>query len=91
MEEGLWQLKEGDADQSQDVRGSSDGVNCDLERNRLIFKGIQVPKDHTRIEDGSTAGLRRSYAPWAALAGRVRTSVRAVPEITHLPIWRIDT
>lgn len=40
MEERLWQLKEGDADQIQDLLGSSDDVSYDLERNRLIFKGI---------------------------------------------------
>ena len=40
VEERLWQLKEGDADQIQDLLASSDDVSYDLERNRPIFKGI---------------------------------------------------
>ena len=40
VEERLWQLKEGDADQIQDLLGSSDDMSYDLERNRRIFKGI---------------------------------------------------
>ena len=40
VEERLWQLKEEDAGQLQDLLGSSDDVNDGLERHRLIFKGI---------------------------------------------------
>ena len=40
VEERLWQLREGDADQIQDLLVSSDDVSYDVERNSLIFKGI---------------------------------------------------
>ena len=40
VEERLWQLKEGDADQIQDLLLSTDDVSYDSERNSLIFKGI---------------------------------------------------
>ena len=40
MEERLWQLKEEDADQIQDLLLSTDDVSYDSERNSLIFKGI---------------------------------------------------
>ena len=40
MEERLWQLKEEDADQIQDLLLSTDDVSYDSECNSLIFKGI---------------------------------------------------
>ncbi len=40
VEERIWQLKEGDADQIQDLLLATDDVNYDVEHNSLIFKDI---------------------------------------------------
>ncbi len=39
-EERVWRLKEGDADQIQDLLTSTDDVSYDVGRNGLIFKNI---------------------------------------------------
>ncbi len=40
IEERIWQLKEGDADQIQDMLLVTDDVHYDTGRNALIFKDI---------------------------------------------------
>ncbi len=40
VEERIWQLKEGDADQIQDLLLVTDDVNYDVEHNSLILKDI---------------------------------------------------